>query len=365
MKIAHLVRQFHPAIGGLEEFVMNLASAQRKQALSVEVVTLNRNFQTNDVLPPSDRINDISVRRVPYLGSRRYPIAPGVVKHLAGCDLIHIHAIDFFCDYIALLKKLKIIEVPVVVSTHGGIFHTNNNLGLKKLFFRHVSRHTLNVLDEVACCSISDLTTFEAIRADLHLIENGVRMHKFGDGRAGGGNAMIYLGRLSQNKNLGQLMQWVSALHGTGFAIDLHIVGQSHTGDTVALRNLHTLLPGRDRIHLDLDLDNAAICNVIERCRYVVSASAHEGFGMAIPELMSYGLVPILSDIPPFRHFIGESGCGALFENNKDSFIQAVKSLELSADRQSPVERAARFAHRYHWPLVEQKFRALYNALLR
>lgn len=364
MKIAHIVRQFHPAVGGLEEFVLNLANAQRERSMTVEVITLNRNFQTDAILPSSDRVDDISVYRVPYLGSKRYPIAPGILKHLSDCDVIHIHAIDFFCDYIALLKQLKMIDAPVVVSTHGGIFHTNRNLALKKLFFRHVSRHTLNVLDEVACCSVADLATFEAIRTDLHLIENGVRPQKFGPARAGGGNAMIYLGRLSQNKNLEQLMRWVAALNCSGHTIDLHIVGQSRTGDSAALRTEHARLPGREHIHLDFDLDNAAICKVIERCRYVVSASSHEGFGLAVPELMSYGLVPILNDIPPFRHFIAESACGALFEYNKESFNLAVKSLEQSDDRQGAMERAAQFAQRYNWPSVEQKFRELYDALL-
>ena len=47
-RIVHIVRQFSPAIGGLENFVKSLAKEQIDDGLDVEVVTLNRIFHQKE-----------------------------------------------------------------------------------------------------------------------------------------------------------------------------------------------------------------------------------------------------------------------------------------------------------------------------
>ena len=45
MKVVHVVRQFHPSIGGMEEVVLNIARRHLQASDDrVEVVTLNRLF---------------------------------------------------------------------------------------------------------------------------------------------------------------------------------------------------------------------------------------------------------------------------------------------------------------------------------
>jgi alpha-1,3-mannosyltransferase len=103
MRIAHVTRQFTPAVGGLENVVHNLARAQLSGGHQVRVITLNRDFARPDlVLPARENIEGIDVVRLPYRGSRRYPIAPTVLRHIKGADIVHVHAIDFFFDFLAL-----------------------------------------------------------------------------------------------------------------------------------------------------------------------------------------------------------------------------------------------------------------------
>ena len=64
----------------------------------------------------------LAVRRMRHWGPRRYPVALTAFGAIRGYDLVHIHAIDFFVDYLSLLRLLH--RVPLVVSTHGGFFHT-------------------------------------------------------------------------------------------------------------------------------------------------------------------------------------------------------------------------------------------------
>ena len=79
-RIVHVVRQFSPSIGGLEDCVLNLCRAQKYDlGLMPRVVTLNRLFQRPDeTLPQTDEVGGVPVLRLPWSGSSRYPLAPSV-----------------------------------------------------------------------------------------------------------------------------------------------------------------------------------------------------------------------------------------------------------------------------------------------
>jgi alpha-1,3-mannosyltransferase len=61
MRIVHVVRQYHPAIGGMENVVAQLAGAQCHKGHRVRVVTLDRVYNAPDTGPlpkvDSDRID--------------------------------------------------------------------------------------------------------------------------------------------------------------------------------------------------------------------------------------------------------------------------------------------------------------------
>ncbi|MGO8586944.1 glycosyltransferase, partial [Rhizobium ruizarguesonis] len=71
---------------------------------------------------PREDIDGIEVVRIPWSGTSRYPLAPQVFRHLADADLVHVHAIYFFFDALAWGRLLH--GRPMIVTTHGGLFHT-------------------------------------------------------------------------------------------------------------------------------------------------------------------------------------------------------------------------------------------------
>lgn len=362
MKIAHLVRQYVPSVGGLEDYVENLARAQLASGHCVRVVTLDTNFQTGAKLPATEIIAGVEVRRVEWLGSKRYPIAPRVLKHLGDADIVHVHALDFFVDYLSILKLIGVFRKPLIFSTHGGIFHTAQQAALKRLWFNFITRINLRAFDEVICCSENDMQLFSRIRNSLRLVENGVLLQKFGAiERHVNARDFIYLGRFSENKNLPELIAWFA-----GFLQDhphekLRIVGRSDTGDVEALRECIAANGAQHAIDILADLDVDAIRGVVARCRYVVSASSYEGFGLSVLELMSYGLQPLLSDIPSFRVFVERSGCGELFELNSASFCAAAERLLAANTQSAALPSPENYASDFSWPRVWQKISEVYR----
>lgn len=366
MKIAHVVRQFHPSFGGLEDFVRNLASEQRQQGAEVAVITLDTNFQNREKLPARDSVDGLDIIRVPYFGSTRYPVAFSASKYLRDFDVIHIHAIDFFVDYIALLKRLRRIDGKLVVSTHGGIFHTRKFYWLKKLFFHAITPFSLSGVATVVASSYADGELFAPVARNLQVIENGVRLQKFGpiaprEPHAG----FLFLGRFSENKNLHQLIRWFAqAQKNTGIATaspHLYLAGRADTGDVDALLETVRANNADHCVSIVPDPTDTQLRNMISASGFVISASQYEGFGLVIPELMSYGLLPVLSDIPAFTHFVGSAQIGALFSSNQASFDAALQRA--LTQRSAQTEALAReFAERYSWDKIAQRFEAVYVA---
>src|SRR5215207_5886115 len=93
LRVVHVVRQFHPGIGGIENFVEQLATRQAAAGHRVRVATLDRIFDdpAERRLPAREEHRGVEVVRLPFTGSRRYPLAPRALAAVRGADLIHVH----------------------------------------------------------------------------------------------------------------------------------------------------------------------------------------------------------------------------------------------------------------------------------
>ena len=113
------------------------------------------------------------VKRIPYFGSYKNPIAPAVFRHLREHDLIHVHGIDFFFDALAWTRPWH--GRPLVASTHGGFFHTPYAARLKKVFFHTVTRTSLRAYSAILASSVNDRDLFAKLTGRyIELVENGL-----------------------------------------------------------------------------------------------------------------------------------------------------------------------------------------------
>jgi len=299
--IVHVVRQFLPNRGGLEDVVANLARETVKRGFRVRVVTLDTLFTARDrKLPPRETIDGIEIIRISWSGSTRYPIAPQVFRHLGDADLVHVHAIDFFFDALAIGRILH--RKPMVVTTHGGFFHTQKYAALKKVWFRTLTRFSAMNYRRVIGCSTSDIAQFLQIAPNTVLIENGVDIGKFADSASQTPlRRIVTIGRFSVNKRLDDLLDAMQVLTGRDPSWHLDIVGSESdlkAGDLsaeIAARNLN------QSVGLHVGIDNEAIRTLISGASLFASASEYEGFGLVALEAMSAGLYPVLNGNAAYR----------------------------------------------------------------
>ncbi|WP_209011992.1 glycosyltransferase family 4 protein [Roseibium aggregatum] len=300
--LLHVVRQYAPMVGGLEDFVRNLVARQKGRFASVRVLTLDRLFIDPDRRLPEDVILDgIPVHRIPFYGSSRYPVAPAVFSSLGEAGLIHVHAVDFFFDALALTKPFH--RRKLVATTHGGFFHTEQSRGLKKVWLNTMTRLSSRFYDGIACCSENDLAMFRRLAPSrTRLIENGVDLSKFHDASAPAPEKRIVtIGRFSANKRLDRTLDALQYLVRTDPAWQLDIIGSPSDLSVADLEDL-TAARGLERhVHLHLGLSDEQVRDVLSASSIFVSASEYEGFGIALIEALSAGLIPVVQPNTAFR----------------------------------------------------------------
>lgn len=369
MRIVHVVRQFHPAIGGLENVVAQLAAAQHAKGHDVRVVTLDRIFNAPQAerLPRFERMNGLEIVRVPYFGSKRYPIALSAIRHIRDADIVHVHGIDFFFDYLAWTTPLH--RRRLVVSTHGGFFHTPFAARLKKLYFNTITRLTLSWYAGVATVSDADDRLFKRIRSrGVCLIENGVDAGKYAAASSPTPKkALLSIGRLSSNKRLDRVICFLGALRRIDPQWSLTIAGRPWDVSVAYLRKFVEGIGFSDHVDIVDSPSDAQVRKLMADRSAFVSASAYEGFGLVLVEGLSAGLWPVVSPIPPFRHVVEKTRLGTVVDfDNVDAAAQKFLSdwTKVSADYDRNRRSAIAAADGYRWPAASEKYEALYDSVL-
>lgn len=125
MRIAHITRQFSPAVGGLENVVHNLANAQASTGHQVRVITLNRTFSNPTALLPEhdniDGMRSCGFRSGDLAAIRSHPRCCATSKAPTSCmftpQVIHAHKLSFEGIIAWLLARR--LGVPFVASLRG------------------------------------------------------------------------------------------------------------------------------------------------------------------------------------------------------------------------------------------------------
>lgn len=372
ISVTHVVRQYLPSIGGMEEVVRNIARHQlRSGHKATRIITLDRLFRNTDqALPSRELIDGIEVIRLPYRGSSRYPLCPAVLQHLGDSDVIHVHGVDFFYDFLAATKWLH--KRPLVLSTHGGFFHTSFASRAKQAYFNTITRLSSNAYNQVVATSANDGQLFSQIMGErkLQVIENGVDIEKYANQAAGVLQPhILYFGRWSVNKGLLPALELFASLYRKNPEWRFTIAGREYDHTAEELQQHIEWLGLKDAVQLVANPSDEGIRTLLNQASYFLCLSRHEGFGIAPIEAMSAGLTPILSDIPPFRRLVEESQLGFLtsLDSTPEPAISSLLSLHEQGEASYQLRRAAaiNFAQRYAWPEVADRYLALYQQVRR
>lgn len=368
LRLVHVVRQYRPSVGGLEDFVENLVARQRGRFARVSIVTCDRVFRGGGArLAERETLDGIDIVRLPYHLSTRYPVTPGVFGAIRDADLVHVHAIDFFFDALAVGWPLH--RKPLVATTHGGFFHSGTAGGLKTVWFNTLTRASALAYRGLACCSQADFDRFVRIAPrTARLVDNGVDLAKLGDaGSPSPTRTLVTIGRLSANKRIDRLLDAMAVLARRHPDWRLDIIGTPFdwsAADVAAMIGERGL---EGRVELHVGLDDAAMRALLGRASLFASASVYEGFGIALIEAMSAGLVPVIEPNAAFvafaRRHDGLTLASFAQAEGAAAAIEAAHARLAAAPRETRAAMMAAAAP-YSWEGTALRYEAFYREAL-
>jgi alpha-1,3-mannosyltransferase len=360
MKVLHVAPSFWPHIGGVEKYILEMARESRAAGLEPSVLTL----LDKPGLPRRGEVDGIPVRRVRFFDLRYYKPSLLPVSLLREADVIHVHNVGAMTDFVAATRWMH--HTPVVMSTHGGIFHTTTHGRVKQLYFHHLQPYVCRAVDHVFAVSGGDLQIFRSLGRPITLLEPGVDLSRFQtSAETRERRTFLYVGRLSSNKRLDRLLCAFGALHMEGVAFRLRIVGP----DWDDLQQELTALAGELGIRRQVEfLGMVGEEQLLEEYRSAtafVSASEYEGFGISLVEAMAAGCIPVVEANDSFRRIVshGENGFLTAFERPDEAAALLRRALTAGAG-QMP-EAARRAAARYAWPAKIEALRRVYEAVAK
>lgn len=360
MKILQVVRQYHPAIGGAERFVDDLSTRLVARGHQVEVVTLNKRWRDGLRLPDHEIINGIPVHRVPYIGARLFFFAPKVLSFAKHFDLVHVHHTDFFLDYLAATRFIH--RRPLVVSTHGGFFHTDDRAALKRLYFAFITQHSLRAADVIVPNSLSDEKRFARYGRKTIRIDNAIDSNFFSRGRGQRvRERLITVGRLVANKNVKALLEVFALARAQRSNLTLTVIGDGELRGE--LESHSARLKINDSMRWLGEVSDEQLRDELCAAEFFLSAATHEAFGLALLEGMAAGCVPLVNNIEAFRDVIedGRDGFLANYANAVEAASTLLRACESPLDSLS--SEARRKASLFDWDYIIEKFERVYESI--
>jgi len=369
LRVVHITTSFFPKVGGLENFVRELALYSMRVAsvrASVCVCTVDHGEQ-----PQEYSVGEIPVRVVPTRRVGFFQRLPDMSGYVEGADVVHVH--DPRLLGIAPHFARRRYGVPLVISTHGAFFHTKRLRLAKHVYFETIVKRVLRRFQLVIATSANDEATFKRITDRVIRIENGIDFEKFrmttAIGAAQESNlSIVYFGRLALNKGLERLIECLGGIRDRETPARLHIVGENFDGVEETLKQLTRRLSLDNAVRFHGCLTDQALREVIGESRFFASASEYEGFGLSAVEAMAAGKVVLLNTIPPFERLVTDGVNGFLvdFSSVPRASDQLARVLSRPGQELDLIaERALQRAESYSWQNRIPEFMTAYEQARR
>jgi alpha-1,3-mannosyltransferase len=372
LRVLLATRVFWPNLGGIERHVQWLAENLTKLGHTADIVTLDRAFEDGRSLPPYDRLvhphgGSSHVWRVPFAGSTRYPIAPRVAQFVRRYDVVHVHAVDFLADWLTLTRRWH--RRPVVLSTHGGFFHTDFAPRLKKLWFQTMTRRLVQEVDALIYTSDQDQELFSKLTDRGRLVRTGVALDPWQTlERAPVPGRFVTVGRVDRHKGLSHLLRALAAYAAFNEPFTAEIVGpEVVTGLLDQLRAEANAVGIGDRVRFHGKVDEHTMHELVRTAELGLWPAEYESFGISVVETMAAGLVPVLNDIRAFRYFHdagdGARNGGLVDFKNAAAAAEVIRATRRSVNADSS-HRAREVAQRYGWEKVVVEVEDVYRTVI-
>lgn len=393
MRVLHIGRFYPPFSGGIENFLGDLLTAQKKIGIQAGALVHDHiratfpakkaGFQGTRLVQSFSKLN---IWRVPYHGNLLYtPISPKFpfwLNRVVGefkPDILHFHLPNASAFWAMFLPKLR--NIPWVVHWHADMAPSgiDRKLLVVSQFYRPFEQRLLSSCGTIIATSVPYFESSRALArwqekieivplgidpARLHFPHNNLR--QWADNLWGKANfKVLAVGKLTYCKGYEVLIRAAAGLD----KVKVLIVGdgeQRHKLEklifSLGLGNKVLLLGGRSEQELNA---LRAGCD----CLSLPSLDRTEPFGLALLEAMRYGKPVVASDIPG-------SGVGWVVTGNETGLLvrpgdvneltEGLRKLQENPTMRQQMGKAGavRFNKHFHIQHIAPKIKEIYDSLI-
>lgn len=363
MKILHVCNHFYPNVGGIETYVKELSNNLVKIGHTSDVLCLDTKYNGN-TLPKEEVIEGVKVMRTGCLDLKFYKVAPHILKYVKDYDIVHVHAVGFFSDFLSITRPLH--KKPLVLSTHGGIFHTKKIMPVKNLYFFLWERNILKNFDRIFAHSVNDMELFSKIvpEGKINLIPYSLYFEDYQTPRRFTKNSMLFVGRIGKNKRIDRLIKVLKNVSDRINDATLVLVGGYLKDDKELLSLAQSMGVENKIVSMGPKYGNDLI-KAYASANIFVSAAEYEGFGISVLEAMAAGCPVIVNDIKAFRNFVDHGKTGYITDYSKDAEAADLIVQALTSDLAAISSAEKKYAESYDWSVGVKQALAAYEKVLR
>jgi glycosyltransferase involved in cell wall biosynthesis len=327
--VTHVVSNYPPALGGMEQVVQSLARQQVDLGLAVNVVTSDQGHGPPEREPfPVVRLKSFTVAHT--------TIIPGLMSALSKVDphgLIHLHiSMAYVPEVVRIVARRA--GLPYVAHVHIDVLSSGRAgflLGpYKRLLLGPDLRSAAAVIVPTPDYRAIIHEKYEVPRERIAVIPNGTD-HRIAQlpkepPRADREIRLLFVGRLSVQKNIPLMLDSMAAyLRTGGRKATLTVIGdgpeKSKTLSMIERLGLTGAVTLLGTLH-GPDLESQ-----YERADALILTSTNESFGLVLIEAMTKGLPIVTVDIPAVRNVVADGVNGLLAPQNPEAIADSIQRL--------------------------------------
>jgi glycosyltransferase involved in cell wall biosynthesis len=303
----------------------------------------------------------------PWFVGARFARAVGNLRP----DVVHLGGL-IFPALVGCLRVSLPRRTAIVVQDHGGLGQPSGGLGDRR--WRWLYRLGLSAADAFLFTARAQAAPWETAgiirphHAVYEVAESSTDMGSWSPARAAeaalpGEPAMLWVGRLDANKDPLTVLEGFAEASAALPRAALTLV----YGDDPLLPAVQTWIAAhadlRPRIHLRGRVDRTALPALYRSADLFVLGSHREVACFSLIEALSFGVTPVVTDIPPFRALTGGGAIGALFTPGDPRALARAMRLAgdgVPGDRRSSIR--AYFERELSWRAVGERALAAYQS---
>lgn len=377
MKILHVIPSIAPRYGGPSQVVVEMSAWLKQKSHQVDIVTTNADGDTQlDVA--LDKWMDYKGARTRFFHRNfseayKYSKDAGLWlrSNIAEYDVVNIHAVFSYLCVVAAKECLK-KSIPYVIRPLGTLdpWSMSQKPFRKRLFLkfaagkmltnanaihytteleRQGTEKNLGIKNGVVIPNGINIDDYEKEKKDKEILEEFPELQS--------GEYLLYMGRISEKKNIEKLLESFSELKIDSKFKELQLV-LAGDGESYYVRDIKNIIeqhPNQNHIHATGWVSGIRKKILLQNALLFVLPSMNENYGVVAAESLASAVPVVLSDQVYLHPEIEKANCGWIWNQNRRLSQTLTEALDSNDISQRGLNGKKLIEEKFQWSeLVDQ-----------